>query len=421
MLGFLKGTFRKHTLATIYTLVIILLVIGVYANSGFTHMGKIGFYLLALYGSYIFFNRSKVRAKLASLISNIRGRFTSFNVERLLIGLSIYTIATIIVHFIVLKGVPSIQAMSIDSSIDVALLRTSIKTESAGIMGYISSFNLRAFLPFLIFYFYLKNKKGWYWLLLLVGVFYAFSLMQKSYIICVLAPVLCYAFIRKDFLMGIKHIFLIGAVVFSLFKIANPDIRRETEAPPEATMIISADSTDTIFIDKPEETKKVSANARLIQGLYKRLVYTPGEMISRWFDIIPNEKPFLYGDGYRIVAKLKNSEYHNYSAELYPLIRPRYAERNLKGSVNVANFVVDYANFGIAGLILSGIILSLLFIFVESLFEGDFKSKLSLNLYSLLIISSTALTTTLFSGGWFFILVLYFVFIKQKDFKEATA
>ena len=71
----------------------------------------------------------------------------------------------------------------------------------------------------------------------------------------------------------------------------------------------------------------------------------------------------------------------NYAKELYPLMYPSYAEKGLKGNVNVASFMYDYANFGWKGFILSGFLLGLLFVFIELLFRDHLILKLSLNNY----------------------------------------
>ena len=75
----------------------------------------------------------------------------------------------------------------------------------------------------------------------------------------------------------------------------------------------------------------------------------------------------------------------------------------------------DYANFGRKGLILSGFILAIVFYFVETIFRNNFKFKLSLNLIPLATLSSQALTTLLFSGGWGLLIGFYYLFIRNKD------
>ncbi|MCB9189682.1 MAG: hypothetical protein H6599_10435 [Flavobacteriales bacterium] len=140
------------------------------------------------------------------------------------------------------------------------------------------------------------------------------------------------------------------------------------------------------------------------------MFFVPGEMVGLWFDFIPSEKPYFYGDGYPILPTLKGHEYVDYNKELYPLIRPKYAERGLHGSVNVATFVREYANFGYPGLILSSLFLAVFLYFLEKLFADSLTILISMNLIYLLLLSSSNLFTILFSGGWLVLISLYFIF-----------
>ena len=60
-------------------------------------------------------------------------------------------------------------------------------------------------------------------------------------------------------------------------------------------------------------------------------------------------------------------------------------------------------------------ILAIVFYFIETMFRNNFKFKLSLNLIPLATLSSQALPTLLFSGGWGLLLGLYYLFINNQD------
>ena len=154
---------------------------------------------------------------------------------------------------------------------------------------------------------------------------------------------------------------------------------------------------------------------RFLKGLKNRVLIVPGKTVSSWFDHIPNDLPFLNGKGYRFAQRFTGENYINYAQELYPIMYPDHAKKGLKGNVNVAHFMYDYANFGRKGLVLSGFILAIVFYFIETMFRNNFKFKLSLNLIPLATLSSQALTTLLFSGGWGLLLGLYYLFINNQD------
>ena len=93
---------------------------------------------------------------------------------------------------------------------------------------------------------------------------------------------------------------------------------------------------------------------------------------------------------------------------------PKHAKKGLKGNVNVASFMYEYANFGVYGLILSGVFLGLLFVSIEKIFVNNITLKLAINLIPVLILSSQAITTLLFSGGWGLSILLYLFIIKPN-------
>lgn len=212
-------------------------------------------------------------------------------------------------------------------------------------------------------------------------------------------------------------------VVVSLSKIANPNVSQEKQdhISDNTEVIVPIDTltqtvADTTNFEEVIENadKTPSKLSVLIYGLQRRIMITPGKIVSAWFEHIPKDKPFLYGEGYRIIAKIKGKEHRSYASELYPLVNPKYAKQGFKGTVNTASFMYEYANFGTWGLVLSGFILAFIFVFIEQFFVDDLILKLSLNLYPLLFLTSTAITTLMFSGGWSFVIVFYYIFLFRN-------
>lgn len=135
----------------------------------------------------------------------------------------------------------------------------------------------------------------------------------------------------------------------------------------------------------------------------------PGKTVGDWFLLIPDEYPFLNGCGYRF-ARIFGCEFTEYSKVFYPRLYPQYAEKGLKGTVNVATFMYEYSNFGKTGLVLAALIVSLLFLFIQKLFDQDFVWLAVFNFFPALMLSSTSFTTLLFSGGWGLTILLFFIF-----------
>jgi hypothetical protein len=194
----------------------------------------------------------------------------------------------------------------------------------------------------------------------------------------------------------------------SLVMIQNPEIRKSEVSKKE---IVKTNPKST-------KTNTNSSFKNILIGLEKRILIVPGKTVTGWFKHIPKDLPYQNGSGYRFAKVITKKEYSNYSRELYPYMYPSYANRGLKGSVNVASFMYDYANFGWKGFIISGLTLGLLFVFIEWLFIDRLTLKLSINSMPVFLLSSQAITTALFSGGWGLMLLLYFLFRKKEDFNK---
>jgi hypothetical protein len=255
-------------------------------------------------------------------------------------------------------------------------------------------------LPFLLLYFLHKRDYKKYALLSVFGFFYCLSLMQKSFILTIFLPSIVYSlfYIKKLWKIFGINIFTVLIYIYVLLYVTNPALRG-VEIPKEVK-------------EKPsiefDERNKIFAYA-----IYKRVLLIPGKMVADWFKHVPADKPFLKGCGYRFLAPVLNCEFHNYAQELYPIFYPEYAKRGIQGNVNVAHFVYDYANFGWKGLLLSGFVMGILLSLIEILFLESIVYKFSINIFYILMLSSSALTTLLFSGGWGLMILLYLLFKKD--------
>jgi len=387
-------SFKTHTLLYLYTLVLLLIIYGLMVQSGTKHLIYISIYAVSFYFAYFLFRSEKFSSKVANLkIAKCTLCLSKSNAYLLAIGLFVLSFIVVFYHFFLLKGVPQIQSFHLKTIDEVALLRRNIILNTPLFFKYLSSIYVKAIFPFLLLYFLHTKRYALYYAAFLLACFYGFALMQKSYILTILVPVAVYSLMQKKYFYFIKYCFVVIAVVFSITLFANANIKFD--------------------IKENEKNTFVENIAELCSGIKNRILLVPGKIVGEWFDVIPEQKPYLYGDGYRLLAKIKGTEFVNYSIELYPILRPVYIARGLQGSVNAASFMYDYANFGVLGLILSGILLSLLLVLIELIFTSDFQNKLSLNLFNIMILSSAALSTTILSGGWFFIVLLYVLFKKQ--------
>ncbi|MEJ6777388.1 MAG: hypothetical protein QNK85_08715 [Crocinitomicaceae bacterium] len=401
----LKTFIKNHTLLSIYTMVFLILLYGIIETTGSKYVFNMFLFfipLITFYFGLTYLAKNKKIKGFSSLkiIPDLLPNYSFL----ILTGICILLI---IGHLIHIGGSPAVKGFSIMDTISIVELRRHITSDASSFWNYISSFNIKAILPFTLLLLTFKKKKIFFWILFFIGVFYAFSLMQKSYILTVLFPIIILLFFKKKYLQMFVLFITCGIVIVSLVYIQNPQMRGGINNVTN----IDIPSDDRIEDDRPHFQK-------VLVGLKNRVLIVPGEMVSEWFDKIPNDKPFLNGDGYSFVCNINGHKYRNYATELYPVIRPNFSRRGLKGSVNAASFMYEYSNFGKFGLVLSAFLLALLFVIIEVIFAGNVLLKISLNLFPVFMMSSGALTTALFSGGWGLIIVLYFIF--ESDFKHRS-
>lgn len=396
----IKTFFKTHTLFSIYSVVFIILLNGVIETSGSIYVFKMFLFFIPLmifYFGFTYFAKNK-KFKVFAYLKNIPDLLPDYS-YLILTGICVFLV---IGHLIHIGGSPGSKGISVMDTKGIVELRRNITSEASSSWNYLSSFNIKAILPFSLLLLAFKKKKILFGILITIGAFYAFSLMQKSYILTVLFPIILLSLFYKKYLQSTGLFLICGIVIISLVYIQNPQMRGGVDNVTKIEIPLEdrVDSDYPYFI-------------RVLLGLKHRILVVPGEMVAKWFQEIPKSKPFLYENGYGFICKIKGIKHVEYSKVLYPIIRPKYAEKGLKGSVNTASFMYEYSNFGNIGLILSALFLGFLLCFIELIFGSNILLKTSLNLFPIFMLSSGALTTALFSGGWGLIIILYYIFTRE--------
>lgn len=388
----IKPTLQEHFAAFVYLFVLAILNIGVVVFSGLDHIGKMALVAISFILFYISFFKLLKNFKISSI-----PKFMNTAIKKhghlMLAGLCI---AIGILDLIYLNGLPGLKLFSTQTTTEVVQLRGEIHAHSPKWMIYLSGFNIRCFFPFLILLLFVSRNTTLFIIFIFLGSFYAFGLLQKSFIIFLLLPTLIYALTKKKFITA-TLLTLLMALTISIVIIGSSD-KVNTELQTQ------------VYTEEELKLDERPFIVRIALGMSKRIFVTPGEMVAEWFNTIPSKKPFLFGDGYPLIPRLKGTEYRDYNHELYPIIRPKYAERGFEGSVNCATFMREYSNFGYIGLILSSLILSLFFAILNILFKNNLSLNLSINMMFILMLSSTNLWTLLLSGGWFMTIILFAIF-----------
>lgn len=304
------------------------------------------------------------------------------------------------IHFICIGEIPIYECWQKTDILETARLRQSITEDGSTWINYGSSFLVKGFLPFILLMLLIQKHWFWFILMLFVSLFYEINLLQKNYFLLLLSPVILYSLFQRKWIQAGVISFLVVLGVYGLIYASNPELR--------GIQPRTVDKTETKLNPK-DEFKSFQAGS---SGIVNRILIVPGKVVGLWFNNIPSKYPFLYGNGYSFVAKLRHVPLVEYSNDLYAELYPQYAADGLRGSVNTASFMYDYANFGFGGLLLSGIVMAFWLFFLQGIFPST-KLLFILNFFPIIMLTSTSLLTLLFSGGWLITVFLYLLF-KRK-------
>ena len=386
-----------------YAMILVLILNGLIWTSGLKFIHLYFLFILSFGLFYYLFFRLRALVKYKQFIQKLE-LYTQKN--RWINIISGVILLFIFMHFIELSGSPLIKAFKSLDYYGIVDLRKSITRDHAFYWNYGLNFSLKAIIPFLILYFHIKGPRWFFYFFVALSSFYALSLLQKSFIVTIFLPLIVYTVYEQKWKILLISMFIIISGIVNIYFATNPVLRG---GKPAKSIVVA-------------EKKGERSKYRIVvigKAITKRLAIIPGEMVSEWFENIPSKKPFLFGQGYRFIAPFLGKEYVSYSLELYPIMKPKYAEKGIKGSVNAASFMYEYANFGWLGLILSGFLLALIFNFVELIFFQHTLLKICLNIFPMLMLSSTSLFTLLLTGGWIINILLFVCFsgsfIKDKS------
>ncbi len=385
MIRKLLHNFSKLPLfASLYLVSVLMLFPGLYSVEGIKHFDKIAIHLFSFLFFYFcisyFYNE-----KLKLFVKTI-GERIHINANLISAILFYGTIIFIFIHFIWLNYFPFFKQWLQVDILKTAFVRQELYEQMPTFIAYPLSLVVKAIIPFSLLLFIYTNEKYKFFIYLVICIFYTVNLLQKNFLVFILLPSILYLLFSKKYWHSGLLFLLMTCNIYLLVFSSNPHLRG--------------------YNNQEEIKDSPAATALVTSGLFQRLFFVPGKVASVWFINIPKKYPFLYGDGYNYVAKLKGSNYIDYSKKLYKEYYPEYAKKGLHGTVNTAGFIVDYANFGYPGLWLSGLPLAIIFVFLSSFYLNN-KIFFALNFMNVMLLNSGYITSIFFSGGWLLTALLY--------------
>jgi hypothetical protein len=314
----------------------------------------------------------------------------------------------VVAHWLALGRIPAIAAFETHDPMQAALIRDSIHRTHIPLLGYIPTIVIWSTVPFLGVYFIGRGRYALSWLIMIIGLAYGLSLMQKLYPLIILAPAALYCLLTRRLvrMVGIAALAMAGMLV--LFVVANPRLiaiasSDHSDMPQRASSIVPSPATMRRSGGSSlGEVAELTANS-----LAARVFALPGKVVVDWFTTFPNKIPYEKGCGYRFLAPFLGCEFENIPERLYPLFYPEQAAAGVKGTYNAAHFAEEYANFGPIGLLFSGIFAAVaLGAAAVATSRAGLAAALGLNLPAIMALTSAALHTTLLTFGWMFMMIL---------------
>jgi hypothetical protein len=408
----MKEFARKNNLYLTYTFIFICLFFGLISDSGLKYVHYLYIYFAA-FCIFSYLLSGPITLLLERIGIRREGNVENLNSWSVIIFAS--TVAFILVHYIAIRQVPLWEAWKLRDDVEIAMLRNNITLRAPVVINYVSSFVMRAALPFFIYYFYRTGQKKMFWSLAIIGAFYAVSMIQKSYVITIFMPLWIYLLVAgKYFRFAALSVFFWGAISLLIIS-ANPFLIGRGVHNTSQDVVAKVDTVASTVPATVEKSGVLNTMGKIVSSVGTRIFLEPGKVMAKWFSYVPSKYPYAKGCAYHFAAPLLGCKYLDFSGILYDQVYPEYAAKGLHGAMVPTSFMYDYVNFGIAGLVYSALLLSILFILVTFVFKDSWPSGFVLNFYFVLILVSSQISTLLFSGGWGLIILLYLVFRKNLN------
>jgi oligosaccharide repeat unit polymerase len=163
-----------------------------------------------------------------------------------------------------------------------------------------------------------------------------------------------------------------------------------------------------------------SVDATLTDALrivFVRLCYSPAYVAYVYFEVIPKEVQFQYGAATGKLALLLGR--HHFDVARYVLFTI-YPDTLETGSAGGAFFAEFYANFGLPGVVLGGVLLGAVMQSIQILLTRRRKTAASMAVYAFMFYAfymtiSRSLPTVLLSTGVIFVLGFWWLLAKSDE------
>lgn len=330
-----------------------------------------------------------------------------------LLGLSMLFAGVFVAHMIMLGDIPILAAMRSSDDYSISIIRQEAYFGLPLWLRYMSDYSFKALGPALLVISYLYHKRI-FWFVLAVGSLYCLAVFVRILPAIFLTPLLLLLLFQRRWLHLTLTVALLALLITVATSASAPDIRNSfvPEAkPPILTQTEKDLASGYLAVKKPENDWRTGS---VLYAIFERALFIPGQVIDQWFYFYSRPEAREHGCGYRILARFMKCEYVPVPTKLYEAFYQENTQRGMRGSLNAASFMSDYANFGPSGIVVSSFLTGLLFCVIAIIYR-DHPLALPLNIPLIMVSMETSIVTALNSGaGWLAMTALFLYFFRTR-------
>ncbi len=332
--------------------------------------------------------------------------------RRLLWGLALLLAAIFAGHLLRLGQIPLLAALTAPDDETTTLIRQQAYLDLPRWQRYLSDYGIKALAPalLLISAFYRQRV---FWFVLGIACLYAVAMFARILPVILLLPLLVYLLLQRRWLALALSAALLGGLLAISTAASAPSIRASFGAvlAPVASANAAPAATDSANATPPDLMQRLRHDS-VLYAVAKRALYIPGQVIDQWFAFYADPQAREGGCGYRLMARALGCPYVSVPAKLYQVYYPENVRNGMKGNLNAASFMLDYANFGPLGAMLGAVLAAWLFCLITLIYR-DHPLAVPMNLPLVLASMETSLLTALNSGaGWLAMTALFLLFFR---------
>lgn len=283
-----------------------------------------------------------------------------------------------------------LEALTADTDVAVSIMRQQGYFGLPEIMRYATDYSAKAIGPaLLLLAYYFRSRL--FWAVLVIGVLYCLGLFARVLSIILFLPLLVHLLLLRRWGHFVGVVAMAATVLFSVTIVSSIVLRE------------SIHSVDGNW-------RRTSA----LYALYERVLVVPGQVIYQWFDYYDEPVRREHGCGYRLLASWLGCSYVPIPSKLYAAFYREQYDQGMKGSLNAASFMTEFANFGPLGFLLSALLAGGLLVAVRIIYRNHFLA-LPMNLPLIVSTMESNTITAINSGaGWLLMTAIFIVFFRVR-------